>query len=176
MSKKKSDNLIEEAIEQLEKKPAAAKRRRIVRRSSEAMVLEPRVMFDGAALATAETVSSEDKTVQPVEKLSTDKSLFDVSTATPVDTVKPASNNRLILVSAQLQNLDAMLAMLSSQGTVQIIQGGADVLQEISNVLKGWTNISELHVVSHGESGGLVFGSELIDAADLVDGSATIES
>jgi autotransporter-associated beta strand protein len=167
----------------------APKRKRKVRQPAEMLVLEQRMMFDGAAASTVELTldpptaleaasqnkalpanAQEQEVVIPQalaahpSKSPTEENAeqSDVFFAAP-----PTVENRLIIVSGSLSESERIALGLADKGEVVELAEGTDALRQISQLLASRSQIQELHIISHGEPGTLLLGDLRLDNSTL---------
>ncbi|MBU6162987.1 MAG: DUF4347 domain-containing protein, partial [Myxococcales bacterium] len=152
-------------------RPAASPRRRKLRSGRELLALEPRIMFDGAALSTAEKVL-EAHLSEPANREKAEAEKPDLFTP---QAIAPAQG-RLILVSASLPQATAIQQQFEDKGSVVLLDPSVDALAQIHDIITRHSDISELHIISHGEPGSLLIGESRIDRATLQQNSSAIKS
>jgi hypothetical protein len=98
------------------------KRRKKVRSAPEMLALEPRIMFDGAAVSTAERIwpADQGKPSAGGQDDTADQSLIVPQALVP-------NQGRLILISARLPQAPALQQNLESHGTVVLLDPERDV-------------------------------------------------
>lgn len=74
---------------------------------------------------------------------------------------------RVVLVSGYLPELDQIISGLPTDASIHILRADGQIVEEISQILSGFDQIDELHIVSHGHPGSLVFGTEVLDTEAL---------
>jgi hypothetical protein len=70
----------------------------------------------------------------------------------------------------------SLIAAASAGTEVHILSSAEDAITQISNTLMGRSGIESLHIFSHGEMGGLDFGSGSLNLADLPQYAAQLQS
>ncbi|MEY3683964.1 MAG: Soluble aldose sugar dehydrogenase YliI precursor, partial [Chloroflexota bacterium] len=146
-------------------------RRRKVRSSREVLALEPRIMFDGAALSTAEKVL-ESPVSEPVKREQAETGKTDLFTPQAI----VPNQGRLILVSASLPQAPAIQQQFEDKGSVVLLDPSVDALAQIHDIITRHSDISELHIISHGEPGSLLIGESRVDSRTLQENSGAIKS
>ena len=141
---------------------AKPQRKRKVRPAAEMLVLEQRMMFDGAAMSTADLLNERNTTgsdkTTPLYRETPD--LF-----TPQ--ALPPQPGRLIVISATLPEAERIRLGLANKGEVVALAEGSDALTQISQLLASRSQIEELHIISHGEPGTLLLGDLRLDNSTL---------
>ncbi len=104
-------------------------------------LLEPRMVFDGAMAPTADVI----------EQLQPDAGAIAAATADPATTI--------IFVDGAVAGRDALIAGLPAGARVVILDGERDGLAQMAEALRDITNLSSIHVLSHGEAGQITLGA-----------------
>jgi hypothetical protein len=126
------------------------------------MQLEPRIMFDAAAVATADaTVKTE---------------LADSAAKNTADATASEARHEVAFVDPALQNSKQLLSGLDKVIEVVSLQSGQDPLKQISDYLASHNNISALHLFSHGTPGSVTLGNTVLAADTLNDHAQQLES
>jgi len=156
---------------------------------SEAMLLEPRIMLDGAAPAVLVDVLSEDQNTGLADTSANDSRDQDIPVlALANDQVK---RNELVIVDVTVEGYEQLLADLvgevdqlfwqtSDAGvesvvaeqddrlvTVYAINAEQEGLETISTVLSDHKDVDAVHVLSHGTDAGVIFNGTLINSHQL---------
>jgi large repetitive protein len=163
--------------------------------SGHLIALEPRMMFDGAAVITAaDTMTVQDVQDQggmpdrDVLRQALSANGFDLTHGgaftAPFDTdtrlveamisdfapaaTEPATD--IIFIDTNVTGFQALAQEWASRGTVVLIDGQADGIDQVRSALAGQSNIGAIHIVSHGTDGAFYLGTTRIDQA-AVNGS-----
>jgi fibronectin-binding autotransporter adhesin len=131
-------------------------------RSSLALSLEPRMMFDGAIAATV--VDSTTETTPEVT----------AAEASPISA--ETSRQEVVFVDSRLQNHQQLVqaAQASGQETV-LIASGEDGLQQIADYLEGRSGVDAIHVLGHGQDGLIRLGSSILDSGSLAQHALNLQ-
>jgi hypothetical protein len=166
MAQKKNTTIsLSNAVDQSPVDKAAVikpQRQRKVRPAAEMLVLEQRMMFDGAAMSTADLLNERNTT-------SSDKAA-PLNRETPdlfTPQALPPQPGRLIVISAALPEANRIRLGLADKGEVVELAEGTDALSQISQLLASRSQIEELHIISHGEPGTLLLGDLRLDNSTL---------
>jgi large repetitive protein len=153
------------------------------------IALEPRMMFDGAAVATAvEAVAVQDAQTldglpdRDVSRHDYLNGSFDPTrpgavaaslsrdgwmAETPVNdfsvSAAPADARDMIFIDTNVTGYAALAQEWAARGTVVLIDGGADGIDQVRAALAGQSNIGAIHIVSHGVEGAFFLGTTRID-------------
>nr|CRH05300.1 protein of unknown function [Candidatus Magnetococcus massalia] len=146
------------------------------------LALEPRMMFDAAALVTMDMVDDQliEQGLGQSESLSAQDALTDVEAKdfgalflSPTATGELEQQN-LILIDSQVADPDQLLQAFGDRDNVYILDSNHDGIEQISDILSGHDNLASVHVLSHGSSGELQLGSSLLDSDTLASRSDEI--
>jgi hypothetical protein len=131
------------------------------------LTLEPRVMFDGAMADTADRVTHEMSDLPDFAPRFEDHSLFDAlsDVAQPAVDVQPSVE--VAFIDDSLPDLQTLIADLGPNVEVHLLNSTSDGVDQIADVLAGRSNISALHIISHGEAGILHVGSGVLTAETM---------
>ena len=170
--------------------------RRMPRRGgSQRLVLEPRIVFDGAlpvaaadAVETkADTASKEasvappttnappsESNLQPAHNAQQERALIDGTLALDGQT-----SNEIVFIDSAVEGLQNFL-LDHPQADVVLLDGGSDGMEQIAATLEGRTDIEAIHILSHGSSGQLNLGDSTFNLQSIkgehADELATIKS
>ncbi len=154
------------------------------------LALETRVVFDGAVAATADAVFDDhaadqveaNTTVQLPDQIAdhtADQSAdqaggnADVNSAAlldaPIDAGAVGAESEIAFVDASLSNLDQLLAEIPQSVEVVLIDSGSDGVLQIADALDGRTDISAVHILSHGGQGELTLGTAVLDQESMTE-------
>lgn len=123
--------------------------------------LEPRVLFDGAAVATAVDVL--------------DNNSFE-NNDTPDTTPQENKSKEIVFIDSQVENKEEILKQLYENTEVYILDDKSDVLEQIETILEDKNDIDTLHIISHGKEGELLFSSGSINSQNIQDYEQTLKN
>ncbi|NPC54662.1 cadherin domain-containing protein, partial [Caenimonas soli] len=139
----------------------------IQRRKPQLMALEPRLMFDGAAVAAAEAAAlpgdgsghaTEAPALPPVEAAP--------AVAPAVDA--PAVNrHEIVFVDTSITGWEALVADTHPGVEVVLLDPARDPFAQMAQRLEGTRDLDAIHVLSHGSDGALIIGGHAYDASTL---------
>ena len=136
--------------------------------------LEPRMVFDAALVATALDAADHGVAAHAnhADNLSTDdhSTLIDALHALP--TVPPAET--IVFVDARVQDYQRIVADLAPGARVVLLSGDTGGLEQIATYLTGHDNVDSIHILSHGASGELDLGGDVLTNANLSAHSAAL--
>ncbi|WP_068493932.1 DUF4347 domain-containing protein, partial [Paramagnetospirillum marisnigri] len=124
------------------------------------MALEPRVMFDGAAVATLAE--------QAVDKTGTQGgSDVVVAPATVPSAPTPAAHKEVAFVDASVSASDVLASGLRPGIEVVMLDGAADGLAQMADWASTHQGYDAIHILSHGAEGAVELGSAVLDLAAI---------
>ena len=154
--------------------------------ASELLALEPRVLFDGAGVATgAEVVEAVDvaentgldgaglKGAGPVQpdEVSRDAQLL----AAMADIGETGDQqNEIAFVDTGIENYQSILASIGDDIEVVLIDNKKDGVEQIAAVLADRQDVDGIHIISHGRAGVLDLGTARL-SADTISGQYSDE-
>ncbi|WP_392535695.1 DUF4347 domain-containing protein [Nostoc sp. C117] len=77
------------------------------------------------------------------------------------------SSQSLLFVDGSVADYQQLVAGVIPGNEIHVLDPVQDAVTQITNTLLGRQNITSLHIVSHGEAGGLDFGSSALNLTDL---------
>ncbi|WP_375474580.1 DUF4347 domain-containing protein, partial [uncultured Nostoc sp.] len=86
------------------------------------------------------------------------------------------SNQSLLFVDKSVTDYQQLLAGVTPGTEIHVLDPGQDGVTQITNTLLGRQNIGSLHIVSHGEAGGVDFGSSALNSIDLPQYAAQLKT
>lgn len=136
------------------------------RKRQRARVLEPRVMFDAAAVETLATVT--DPTPEPAPTVDTSV-LFD---APAVSGLREA-----YVIDTSVQGYEALLAQVPAGAELFLIDASQPGLDQLNSALAAaGGSFDAIHVISHGTGGTLKLGTDIISNASLDTYAAALQT
>ena len=181
--------------------------------SSHLIALEPRMMFDGAAVATAadaaatmheQALAPEMLAAKEARNDAHDIMWFDTESTRPhimqdrmvqrdqmlVDQLgpgvqfaedmslkhaglvdaTPVASNDFIFIDTSLAAYDVLAQEWAGKGTIVLIDGSKDGIDQMRLALAGQSDIGAIHIVSHGVEGAFFLGTTRVDA-EAINGS-----
>ncbi|GFE68189.1 DUF4347 domain-containing protein [Chroococcus sp. FPU101] len=88
----------------------------------------------------------------------------------PNQTLNPASStssNELIFVDSALSNYNSLVSTMSPQANLIVLDSQIAQIEQITEVLSQYKNVSSFHIFSHGEAGQLKLGDTLLNDSTL---------
>lgn len=183
--------------------PVSSHARGLQRRKPAPLALEARIMFDGAAVATAAEAVKPAAAEAPVAHVAELGSVVAASQAesrstAPADTskaadtsknapetAKPAATERatdglassatkVLFVDSRVPDYQAIVAAAAADVKVVILDADHDGVQQIADALEGMHNVASISIVSHGDSGLLLLGNTALHAGDMAQYQAEL--
>ncbi|MEJ8856069.1 Ig-like domain-containing protein [Variovorax robiniae] len=138
--------------------------------------LEPRVLLDAAAAATAATMAEQAQPHAVAEPNAADAQLMQAlekAQAAPVDAGRPAdraaaaTGANVFFIDRSLPDVQTLVADLPAGAEVHFIEPGTDGVHAMAQALQGRSDIASIQIVSHGSEGELHLGSATLTAASM---------
>ncbi|NUU39115.1 VCBS domain-containing protein [Pseudomonas sp. C2B4] len=146
-----------------------------LRPQRQALALEPRILFDGAAASAAADQHHSDPadTAHPA----TDPA---ATPATPTEgrpatEQAPSAARSLLVIDSRIENREQLMAQLSGNVTAIVVNVGEDGLAAISAALAQLGKVDSIQVLSHGASGQFTLGNRTITADNVDQLGKTLE-
>ncbi|KAB8043673.1 tandem-95 repeat protein, partial [Janthinobacterium aquaticum] len=145
----------------------APARRALKRRAPAPLVLEQRIMFDGAAVdtavaarAAAEHAAADGATA---ERAAAEKQAVTTPAAVAAPAVAPA-RQEIVFIEDNVVNLQQLVAGVREGVEVVVLDHTRDGLQQMLAALQGHAPVDAIHLVTHGSSGQIELGSTISGA------------
>jgi len=158
-------------------RPRVAPQRPAVRSSAvRIMALEPRIMFDGAAMATAlhaaQAEAAHEHAVIDKSSLANCPALA-VAPSTDSDAASPGARN-VVFVDARVQDSTDLLKNVAANTDVVYLQQGSDGLKQMSDYLAQHEGAASVQIIAHGNTGDLWLGNTYLSADTLASHAAEL--
>ncbi|WP_188699539.1 Ig-like domain-containing protein, partial [Sphingomonas prati] len=150
------------------------------------IALEPRMMFDGAAVATAATTLDSIGVLDPRDAVQLDAPephhfapstraddlsgwALDVGLADWLGVVQRdrSAPNEVIFIDRSVDNYEELAGQWADRGQVILIDADRDGIDQMRQALIGMTGIDAIHIVSHGSAGSFDLGNTRIDVGSI---------
>ncbi|HEY0288216.1 MAG TPA: DUF4347 domain-containing protein [Pseudomonas sp.] len=172
--------------------------RGLQRRKPAPLVLEARIMFDGAAVATAAEAVKPIAVEAPVAHVAELGSVVAASqtqsrSTAPVETSKattaePAkavaaeratdgladSATKVLFVDSRVPDYQSIIAAAAADVKVVLLDADRDGVQQIADALEGMHDVESISIVSHGDSGLLLLGNSALYSGDMAQYQAQL--
>ncbi len=136
--------------------------------------LEPRVMLDGAAVATALDTIDELTQSNKIDEGSENKSnKFKAASDTKlpfvngIDTSQNTKSRQIIFIDSAVEDIDTLINSFDDNAEVHVIQSNQDGFVEIQKILSDESNVNALHIIGHGSVGQIAFGTAVLNSDTL---------
>ncbi|MBX3329147.1 MAG: DUF4347 domain-containing protein [Nitrospira sp.] len=139
--------------------------------------LEPRLMFDAAAAATAAEVNQEQVAQEQAEAAVSSEAVGDEQTTEQresqdllkaIETYSPGeSTTEVVFVDPTVPDYKALLAGIGHNVEVVVLDATRDGIGQIAESLTGRSGIDAIHLISHGSSGELQLGTGRLTAESM---------
>ncbi|NOT22470.1 MAG: DUF4347 domain-containing protein [Nitrospiraceae bacterium] len=151
--------------------------------------LEPRLMFDAAAAATASEIATEQVAQEQADAAVSSDATVESGSHDQADgqdllqaisTFMPAeSRTEVVFVDPTVPNYQELLSGMDPNIEVVMLDSGQDGVEQIANTLSGRSGIDAVHLISHGNAGELHLGTGTLTAESMsgryADELATIQ-
>ena len=129
-------------------------------------VLEPRIMFDGAAIFSGLDVldsleiqkNNLDQTDISQKSLDNNQSLFSANVSTSKD---------FVFIDKGVNDYESLVHSIGSSKQIYVIDSNKDGFIEIQNILQGKSNLDSVHLIGHGSAGQIIFGNTTLSSENL---------
>ncbi|HVZ43521.1 MAG TPA: DUF4347 domain-containing protein, partial [Ramlibacter sp.] len=138
-----------------------------------AWALEPRLMFDAAAVTTAATAVSKQLDPALADATADHYTTPDPAHVSRADTpvALPASvgatPHELVIVDGNIDGLQSLLANLRSDVEVVVLGVGSESWDAVTRAIESGHDWTAVHLISHGDTGSILLGGTRYTAADL---------
>lgn len=136
--------------------------------------LEPRLLLDGAAVATAVELATDVDFQEQSTDGTTDTTVHSASaedavhfTEVPAPVAAETARREVAFVDTQVEDYQTLVAGVADGVEVFLIDAGSNGLEQMLAQLQGQSGIDAIHVYSHGDVGQLTLGSLTLDAGNL---------
>ena len=126
------------------------------------------MVFDGAAVATAEAVADAEPAPAETQAAEDAQAQAAAESDALVDALSGVDvRNEIAFVDASVGDIDDLLAGIDQGVEVVVIDRDSDGMEQMATALAGRSNIDAIHIISHGEQGSLILGNAILDAASM---------
>ncbi len=161
------------------------------RRSPMMVALEPRMLLDAAAVATAVDAAAADTASQPetaqssadaesaaklqeaVNTFFAPAAVSPTQPATPAPV--PADVREVIVVDWKVTDWQTLTAGVDPSTPVIFLEPGESGVAGVAEALAGYQNLDAVHLVTHGTNGTLLLGEDTLSSANLAQFSPQLE-
>ncbi len=126
------------------------------------MALEPRMLFDGAALATADAMAD-----QRDAQATSDRSVWSEGLRDNAIAYSTSAPTNLLVVDQRVQGWQELAANVKEGTQVLVLDANQDGVSQIARAVSGMSGLQSIQILSHGDPGQMALGSSTIDTAGL---------
>ena len=146
-------------------------------------MLEPRLMFDGAAVETvniSDSVSAEEQNyiLNAINDNEQAK-----ATATLLNAIEKGAENlqidysqfkEVVIIDARVEDPHVLIQNISREAAVEVIATSKDGVDEIASILQKYQNLDAVHIISHGDQGELHLGNIDLNLSNIASYAAQL--
>ena len=129
-----------------------------MRRQKNYYPLETRILLDAAAATTAIDVAIKAEPVEPASSQTNVQSMDQLVSAL-AEVPLPQRSDEIAFIDGSIEDAEQLVENLSQTMEVVLIDANADGVAQITQVLDGRSNLSGVHIFSHGGTGQLLLGN-----------------
>ncbi len=142
------------------------------------VALEPRIMFDGAALATGAEViqdtTTQDQTEIPgidgetaTDTTSTDSSDSEALWSSGLSLSAPSDRKEIVFIDTAVDDYQTLMEGIDPNAEVILLDPTRDGIEQIAEILGDRSDIDAVHIISHGDPGELQLGTGTLSFASM---------
>ncbi|MCB2184538.1 MAG: DUF4347 domain-containing protein, partial [Desulfobulbaceae bacterium] len=137
------------------------------------LALEPRYLYDAAALATGLDVLSDSTTESRSQTEAPDTpdlwSKDTLSIFPPPNTfsTEKTAVGEIVFVDSSVENYEQLVSGISPSAKVIILDAGQDGVAQITDTLAAFSDVKAVHILSHGGEGQINIGTSTLSSATL---------
>jgi hypothetical protein len=136
------------------------------RRRAHLIALEPRMMFDAAVAATTEKVADA-AVADKQAAATTDTNHADVSARDSASATAASASHEIIFIDTSVPDYQQLAQQWAGRGEVVLIDSSKDGIAQMQATLATESNVSAIHIVSHGQEGAFFLGTTRVDEASI---------
>ncbi|WP_151193823.1 DUF4347 domain-containing protein [Cysteiniphilum sp. JM-1] len=145
--------------------------------------LEPRLMFDGAAIETvdiADGVSDQEQayilnSLEQNENAHATDSLLAAIEADPEGFQTDYSQfKEVVIIDARVQDPHVLINSISRDAAIEVILNNQDGVDRIAEILEKYKDLEALHIVSYGDQSQLNLGNAILNHESILDYSSQL--
>jgi len=146
-----------------------------LRPQRQALALEPRILFDGAAASAAADQHHSDPAASaaPVDPAVAHTSPTEGRPAT--EQQPPSAARSLLVLDSRIENREQLVAQLPGNVTAIVVNPGEDGLAAISAALAQLGKVDSVQIMSHGAAGQFTLGNRTVTADNVDQLGQTLE-
>ena len=82
------------------------------------------------------------------------------------ESADPSATATIIVVDAALQDIETLLSGVDPKAEILMLEAGSDGIHQITRYLEGRSDVSALHILSHGDIGSVTLGTTILSDAN----------
>ncbi|MCF6777251.1 DUF4347 domain-containing protein, partial [Thiotrichales bacterium 19X7-9] len=138
--------------------------------------LEPRFMFDGAAVETVDIADGVSETEQSkiLEALNSNdqadatNSLLELFDSNDPNLEKDYSvYKEVIIIDSRVKDIHTLIKNISRKASVEVVNRDESGISVIADMLSKYSNLDAVHIISHGRQGELYLGNNTLNSDNL---------
>ena len=145
------------------------------------LVLEPRIMFDGAAVATGAEVAADQVAQEQAEAAATSETNADTSSPetteqaalfealTSYGRASVSERREIVFIDTRVEDYQTLMEGIDPNAEVILLDSTRDGVEQIAEVLNGRTNIDAIHLIAEGNEAELHLGTTFL-TQDAISG------
>ena len=154
--------------------PRAARRRWQPAATTPMMLaLEPRIMFDGAVVATIADIAV-DHPAATTDHQGAAADDADASGTAVAPTGATDQRHEIVFIESSVANYQQLVDAANPGSEVVVLDASTDGLQQIADYLAGREQIDAIHILSHGQQGEITLGTLQVNQVALEQNAATL--
>ncbi len=168
----------ESRLDENSQKSQMKTKRHSPRMGHEWWALEPRILFDGAALATGGEVVSDnapqDATAShgmdgdnSVDSALTESFSEEAPWAFDLSLGAPTERKEIVFIDTGVEDFHTLMVGIDPQAEVILLDSTRDGLEQIAEILGERSDIDAIHIISHGSQGELQLGTGRLTVASM---------
>ncbi|UJJ32716.1 VCBS domain-containing protein [Halopseudomonas maritima] len=140
---------------------------------SQALALEQRILFDGAAVAAADQFDDGAAQQQNADQPEDHGQIQPEAIAAPATGSTP---RHLLVIDSRVEDYEQLTAQLPSGVQALIVNADQDGISQITDMLQQLQDVDSIQILSHGSAGQFTLGSTTLSSANIADFADTLSS
>ena len=134
-------------------------------------LLEPRIMFDGAAVyAASEAIDLLDDQ----QSASRDSSSLSSDLNSVIE--NPNSRKEIVFIDSGVDDYQTIINAIDSSKSIYLIDANDNGFLKMQNILQDQSSIDAVHIIGHASAGQVVLGNSILNADTISSFSNTLQS
>lgn len=147
--------------------------------------LEPRLMFDGAAIETvdlADGISEQEQiyvldAIDQNEQAHATESLLQAIEANSESFQTDYSQYReVVIIDAKVKDPHILMSNISRDAAIEVVLPEQNGMDRIAEILAKYQNLDAIHIISHGDQARLYLGDMILNDSNIFDYSIQLTS